>query len=214
MKFIKDGYYTQIIPGVVVGSDKPARTDVLLVPINPVPSTPALLSPSNRAIHITGNVNFTWEPAIIAAGYVIEIAEDELFRSIVIFDSSLSTTQYQMPQLLTDGSYYWRVRAFNSNGFSSYSEKRYVDIITTDEPYITGDVNNDQQVIGSDVTYLVGYFLGIESPPPIEINGFFPGADVNGDCQNDISDVVYLVKYFLGRNVLIDGHCFDTRSNE
>jgi len=214
LKIIKDGYYTKTIPEVVVSSEKPAKTDVLLVPINPIPSTPMLLSPSNRAIHIYGDVNFAWESAVIADGYVIEIARDKAFKSIIMFDSSLNEPQYHVSRILADGSYYWRVAAFNGNGYSNYSENRYLDIITTDEPYIIGDVNNDQLVIGADVSSLVGYFLGYGNPPPIEISGFFPSADVNGDCQNDITDVVYLVKYFLGAHALIDGHCFSLRRDE
>jgi hypothetical protein len=67
--------------------------------------------------------------------------------------------------------------------------------------YVPGDANmiNAQwkpQVIGGDVTYLVGYFRGINVA--CKIGGFFGSADVNGDCSIIGSDVTRLVTYFRG----------------
>jgi hypothetical protein len=69
--------------------------------------------------------------------------------------------------------------------------------------YLPGDANmsNGQwpaQVIGSDVTYLVGYFRGIN--PGCDIAGFYNSADVNGDCLVIGSDVTRMVNYFRGLN--------------
>jgi hypothetical protein len=67
--------------------------------------------------------------------------------------------------------------------------------------YVPGDANmiNGQwppKIIGADVTYLVGYFRGINGP--CLIGGFFSSADVNGDCTIIGSDVTRLVSYFRG----------------
>ena len=67
-------------------------------------------------------------------------------------------------------------------------------------PYLPGDINGDGRVIGSDVTYLVRYFIGVGPAPPYEIDGFYPAADVNGDCRIIGSDVIYFVFYFVGIN--------------
>jgi hypothetical protein len=67
--------------------------------------------------------------------------------------------------------------------------------------YVPGDANMingiwPPQVIGSDVTYLVSYFRGIN--PPCLLDGFYCAADVNGDCSIIGSDVTKLVTYFRG----------------
>ena len=70
-----------------------------------------------------------------------------------------------------------------------------------------GDANGDWQVIGSDVTFLVNFFRGLVTPP-IEVDGYYPGADANGDCLNIGSDVTYMVSYFRGGPLPVDGNCF------
>ena len=76
--------------------------------------------------------------------------------------------------------------------------------------YLPGDANmiNGQWpplVIGSDVTYLVGYFRGLNTP--CLIGGFYNSADANGDCLVIGSDVTKLVTYFRGLTTL--SHCTD-----
>ena len=69
--------------------------------------------------------------------------------------------------------------------------------------YLVGDVNMyygdwPPSVIGSDVTYLVNYFLGIPANQPCLLGDLWSSADVNGDCQVIGSDVTYLVGHFRG----------------
>jgi hypothetical protein len=69
--------------------------------------------------------------------------------------------------------------------------------------YLPGDANMPTgiwppQVIGSDVTYLVGYFRAINGPCLLGDPGFFCSADANGDCQVIGSDVTRMVTYFRG----------------
>jgi hypothetical protein len=78
--------------------------------------------------------------------------------------------------------------------------------------YVPGDVNmlNGQwrpQIIGGDVTYLVGYFRGLNPPCMIGNPGLFAAADVNGDCQVIGSDVTRLVTYF--RSPIYLSYCPD-----
>jgi hypothetical protein len=67
--------------------------------------------------------------------------------------------------------------------------------------YLPGDANMGvgswpPQVIGGDVTYMVGYFRGINAS--CLVSGFYCSADVNADCQVIGSDVTRLVTYFRG----------------
>lgn len=71
------------------------------------------------------------------------------------------------------------------------------------EAFVPGDANGDGHVLGSDVTYLVGYFRGLNPQP----NPIYAG-DANGDCRLIGSDVTYLVSYFRGiGGPPIDGDC-------
>jgi hypothetical protein len=76
--------------------------------------------------------------------------------------------------------------------------------------YLPGDANmiNGQwppTIIGGDVTYLVGYFRGINGP--CLVGGFYNAADANGDCLIIGSDVTRLVSYFRGISDI--AHCAD-----
>jgi hypothetical protein len=76
--------------------------------------------------------------------------------------------------------------------------------------YLPGDANmiNGQwppKIIGADVTYLVGYFRGINGP--CLVGGFFNAGDANGDCRIIGSDVTRLVSYFRGLSAI--SHCAD-----
>ena len=81
------------------------------------------------------------------------------------------------------------------------SDEQYLSI-TFESSFIPGDVNGDDRVIGSDVTYLVSYFRGIVPAPDPLLAG-----DANGDCSVIGSDVTYLVNYFRGGNPPVMGDC-------
>ena len=70
--------------------------------------------------------------------------------------------------------------------------------------YIPGDANMyietwPPAVIGSDVTYLVNFFRGVQANRPCLLDGFYCSADINGDCSVIGSDVTRLVNYFRGQ---------------
>ncbi len=206
LRFLKEGYATRTINNVVVTNSGPTVTDIKLMPLNPVPPAPELVAPADDETLYTAYVDFEWNAAPYATGYVIEIANDSVFESVCLFDSSLSSTTYQNPEPFDEGRYFWRCTAFNDMGYSERSEVRSFNISSVF--YIPGDVNDDGQVMGNDVTYLVRYFKGVGAPPPVEVDGFYPAADANGDCHNLGNDVTYLVAYFKGGDPPIDGHCF------
>jgi len=61
--------------------------------------------------------------------------------------------------------------------------------------YYPGDVNNNGDVNGTDVIYLVSNLK--TGMPPIQTP--LIRADANGDCEVNLVDVSYLVDYFKGR---------------
>jgi len=172
-----------------------------------VPLAPELENPADGYVSSSPFIDFSWSETPAADLYKIELAADDQFNNIIIVDSNLTEINYQNPDSLPDGIYYWRVSAGNSYGWSEYSEVRYFDVQAESGIfYIVGDVNHSGAVNGLDVIYLVNYFKG--GPPPLlEVNGFYPEADANGNCSVNGLDVVYLVSYFKGGDPPIDGNC-------
>jgi len=73
--------------------------------------------------------------------------------------------------------------------------------------YLPGDVNMalgvwPPTVIGGDVTYLVGYFIGGGQASCL-LDGFWCSADINGDCRIIGGDVTALVGYFVASGPLV-----------
>ncbi len=69
--------------------------------------------------------------------------------------------------------------------------------------YLPGDANMNvglwpPAVLGSDITYLTGYFTGNPSCTPCNLDGFWASADANGDCSVTGSDVTCIVYYLIG----------------
>jgi hypothetical protein len=69
--------------------------------------------------------------------------------------------------------------------------------------FTPGDANSDGVIIGSDVTFTVGYFRGLNHPADscwndLEQDWLYSALDANGDCKVIGSDVTFLVGYFRG----------------
>lgn len=91
--------------------------------IIPPPPVPVLVSPLNNS---TGNppaVLLDWNDASGAVKYNLIVSADSGFSNIIINDSSVVTSSYQVIQGLLDiGSrYYWKVSAKNNNSWSRFS---------------------------------------------------------------------------------------------
>jgi hypothetical protein len=71
--------------------------------------------------------------------------------------------------------------------------------------YVPGDVNGSGEANGIDVTFMVTFFKGGNSPheecPPCDTLGtnmIYPQGDVNGNCSFNGIDVTYFVAYLKG----------------
>jgi len=71
--------------------------------------------------------------------------------------------------------------------------------------YIAGDINNNDQANGLDVSYGVNYFKGFGPPPPVICENcpdtgqqLFGAGDVNGSCQFNGVDITYFVNFLKG----------------
>lgn len=91
-----------------------------------VTGKPELLTPANLSSGISKTVELTWQadgPAP-TAGYTLQIAEDEIFDSIVLEETAVSGTTYGVAAgILAGGSeYYWRLKADFEDISSDWSD--------------------------------------------------------------------------------------------
>jgi hypothetical protein len=86
------------------------------------PAGPALASPADGANEVNVNPLLSWNASTEAQTYVVEVASDAAFNSIVYTSPSLTQTSVRLPPILgTLTTYYWRVRGTNVCGTGANS---------------------------------------------------------------------------------------------
>lgn len=90
----------------------------------PLPSTPQIVgavSVKNRIDYVT----FTWKKADNARQYIIQLSHSETFASIFKSDSTTTDTTKTISGLSEGRKEYWRVKAKNVTGSSSWNESSF-----------------------------------------------------------------------------------------
>jgi hypothetical protein len=82
------------------------------------PAVPQLTKPENNALLTDNTPQLAWKSVSGAKFYVVDVAANSTFTTLVIMSASSSKTNYTVPNAsaLADGVYYWRVRAVDSAG--------------------------------------------------------------------------------------------------
>ncbi len=107
------------------------------------PTTPGLNLPANNSTLDTAYANFDWSDVPTADRYVFELAGDQNFTNIIFFDSTLTNSNYQNTNPFANGSFYWRVTAFNQAGYSSRSTAWRFNInVILQAPVLIAPINN------------------------------------------------------------------------
>ncbi|MFH0989406.1 MAG: LamG-like jellyroll fold domain-containing protein [bacterium] len=87
----------------------------------PIPG-PTLSSPVNGSSNLATTTTLTWNPFVGASVYQVQVSGDSLFRSTFFMnDSTISAVTKTASGLIKSISYYWRVRAKTTSGWSLYS---------------------------------------------------------------------------------------------
>ncbi len=82
--------------------------------------TPTLSTPADSTENLTGLIAFSWEEAISAESYQVQISRNSNFELRI--DSTLTGTTLELEDLQKNARYYWRVRSLNeTDGASSWS---------------------------------------------------------------------------------------------
>ncbi|MCX6134195.1 MAG: fibronectin type III domain-containing protein [Ignavibacteriales bacterium] len=85
------------------------------------PPAPSLTSPADNATGVSTSPTITWGTSSGATSYRLQLSTSSQFSSTVLDDSSLTGTSRLGGPLANGTKYYWRVRAKNAGGTSSYS---------------------------------------------------------------------------------------------
>ncbi len=85
------------------------------------PSPPTLLSPPNGATNQPLSLTLSWNASGGATRYHLQVSAESLFTTTVLDDSAITSTSRLVGPLAPGRSYFWRVRAWNQYGHSSYS---------------------------------------------------------------------------------------------
>jgi hypothetical protein len=86
------------------------------------PAAPILVSPVNGATGVSITPTLVWDTSAGATNYVLQVATDSSFVSLIYNDTSGSaSTSRVVSSLANSTTYYWRVRARNATGSSAWS---------------------------------------------------------------------------------------------
>ncbi|MBI3193502.1 MAG: hypothetical protein HYZ34_03420 [Ignavibacteriae bacterium] len=88
----------------------------------PQPLAPVLSSPANNSFHHSITPLLQWNDVRRAITYHLQISNSGTFDSTIVNDSTISTTSFQSDFLEYGKEYFWRVRAKNVSGVSSWSD--------------------------------------------------------------------------------------------
>lgn len=87
------------------------------------PRVPTLVSPLSDATNQPTSITLTWNVALGASAYRLQLATDSLFTAVVADDSTLTGTSMLINSLNNGTRYFWRVRSKNMAGVSTYSSQ-------------------------------------------------------------------------------------------
>jgi hypothetical protein len=88
--------------------------------ISPPPTPPTLIHPLNNATGMPLTDTLMWNPSG-GVTYRVQVATDAGFTTLILNDSTITTTSRIISGLSISTIYYWRVNAKNSGGTSAYS---------------------------------------------------------------------------------------------
>lgn len=91
-------------------------------PFTTAPGLAELQLPVHNAVFVSyENVEFAWGEVLAAESYSLQVCKNVFFFVDLIEATNLETTNYFIPELDPLTRYYWRVKAHNSYGNSSWS---------------------------------------------------------------------------------------------
>jgi hypothetical protein len=85
------------------------------------PSPPTLISPADRVYKIPIPPTLIWGSCVGVSKYHLQVSKDSVFTQLIVNDSTITVTSFEVGQLNNSTTYYWRVCGKTSNGVSDWS---------------------------------------------------------------------------------------------
>ena len=158
-------------------------------------------APSLFNRNATGDgIALTWNSVTSASGY--EIYRKPNFGTNYTLLSTLdhNTTRFLDTTTESCVEYDYLIIPYQkgNNGQKTYTTDLFGEVSTdTDQTYLPGDINDDNNVDLLDVIQLLDYVVG-KSVSVVEA-----ALDTNGDNNIDLLDVIQLLDYVVGKDVII-----------
>ena len=150
------------------------RGDIPIVEFDQdLPETPILDSPENNETGISNPVTLVWNESEGTDFYELQIAPSSEFSPIIYENNEIENLSYKLHTLSYNTEYYWRVRAFNSNGSSNWSEIRS---FTTDTSFL----KSEQTIFLNEGWNTISSYI---KPDETDINNIF------AEIQDNVSIV-------------------------
>ena len=94
---------------------------IAFAPSPAAPAPPNLVSPVNNSTGNLTSLNLVWNKSASATSYRVQVATDNSFNTLILNDSTVTDSIRNVPGLQPLTNYWWRVKAKNSGGTSSFS---------------------------------------------------------------------------------------------
>jgi formylglycine-generating enzyme required for sulfatase activity/N-acetylneuraminic acid mutarotase len=89
--------------------------------LSAIPSAPSLGSPANLSTNQSITPTLVWSTVSGASTYHVQVSTSNTFATIFSQDSTLTVDSMKLSGLAASTTYYWRVRAKNASGVSSWT---------------------------------------------------------------------------------------------
>jgi parallel beta-helix repeat protein len=103
------------------GGPYAGSSDVVVIA---APSAPTLAGPADGAKSVSITPTLSWERAMGAVTYRLQVSLESWFSTILVNDSTITETLKSIGLLQNGRTYFWRVNAKNEGGSSSWSQVR------------------------------------------------------------------------------------------
>jgi hypothetical protein len=87
-----------------------------------IPGAPTLLDPPDGATDVPSNPTLSWNATEGADGYALQVSDAPTFTNLIVDQSGIGTSSYNVTGLGNLLLYYWRVSGSNALGTSPWSE--------------------------------------------------------------------------------------------
>jgi hypothetical protein len=133
--------------------------------LEPVPDTPTLYYPANDSTINDNTPSFDWSDPAHAYRYELIVDNNNSFTSPEIQQTDLSSSNYTPSSGLSDDTYYWKVRAKNSEGAWGTWSTTWSFILNTSSSLSAGKVSPGGGTISETYTYTVVFTDPLNTAP-------------------------------------------------